>query len=140
MKKILLAVAAIVVSINVSAMEGPGGPENNNCYDNHDAPFLGINTAKEKCCIVFNDEMDGKTAVHAKADISYTINKKFVIGTCKVTIPEGSEFDVAPGRVKVEGCAVKVMGHGKSTGDGGFTIDQDEGVISGNCKAENISE
>jgi len=135
MKKILLAVAAIVVSTNVSAMGG--GPGNDNCLDNHEAPFLGINTAKDKCCIVFNED-DVKTAVHGKADITYTINNKFVIGTCKVAIPEGSAFDVAPGRVKVEGCAVKVMGHGKSTGDGGFTIDQDEGIISGNCKAENM--
>lgn len=133
MNKLLLGIAAIVLSTNVNAKGGM------HCAEN-EAPFLGINTNKDKCCIVFNDADDEKTVLHGSADTSYALNKNFVIATCKIDIPEEVADDIAPvhGRIKVEGCNIGVKGKGKAEdGIGGFTIDLEERVINGNCKADN---
>ena len=136
MKKLLLAVGAIVLSSNVNAMGGMG-------CEGHTAPFLGINTHKDKCCIIFNDADGEKVILSGPAKTTYAINKNHVIAKCQIDIPEEIANEIAApvnGRNQVEFCHIGVKHKGKATGSGGFTIDLEERIINGNCKADNNYE
>ena len=96
-------------------MEGMG-------CEGHKAPFLGINTHKSKCCIVFKDADDEKVILSGPAETTYAINKNHVIAKCQVEIPEEIANEVvAPvnGRNQVELCHIGVKHKGKATGSGG---------------------
>lgn len=153
MKKftLLISCLAFILSANVYAEgNGPGNPEmtfEEMCLK-HEAPFTGINTMKDKCCIVANTA-DGAMFFGGEKDavaITYTVNKNFALATCKVELPEDfvttlSDTDIGleNGRTHVEGCHIGGIKHvsgslGNSTG--GFTIDIEDGTVSVNCKAE----
>ncbi len=126
MKKIcLLGIGLMVAAFNANAI---GGGE-----QMHEAPFIGINTWKDKCHIIaendaFTYQGDAKTKV--------TMNDQFVIATCQARYL--SDEDVEPvyidGRNQVTGCHIKVEGLPAFIGNGGFTVSPD-GVVNGNCKA-----
>lgn len=123
MKKILLAVAAVVLSSNVYAK----------CTD-HEAPFIGINDGKGSCCLAFKDADDTTHHLNGEAKTTLASNKNFNLAKCQIEIPvEYIDEIVAPvsGRTQlVDGCGIHRVGKG----NGGFTISLDDGVINGNCK------
>jgi len=127
MKKIyLLALGLTVASINVNAMGGMG---------DHEGPFLGINTMKDMCHMI--SENNDFTYL-GKSEIKLTMNKNFVLATCKGEYLQTDEMSVEDlhGRNQVVNCRIKVKGHhGTFKGTGGFTVDADEGTVSANCKA-----
>ena len=148
MKKIsfVLSATALLLSTNVNAM---------NCI-NHEAPFIGINTIDDKCCIVVNDTTGDKVSLGGSAKTNFAVNKNFALATCKVKLPDGfdtsSSFDSGRNQVineiitikneaeepveKELGCHIGIISTGMLIGNGGFTIDAEEGVVNGNCKAE----
>ncbi len=71
MNKISILTAGLfITSFNVSAM-----PEHQ-----HEAPFLGINPVMEKCHMIAEDDA---FAYQGEAKTKLTINKNFVLATCK---------------------------------------------------------
>ena len=142
----LLATGLMVFSINANAGNGTGPSLEqfaNNCLSNHSAPFIGINTKWDLCCIVANatDETgsESKVFVGGSAEtISLAVNKNFALATCQVKLPDGftDTFDLDSGRNQVEGCHIGGAGKSISASSGGFTIDTEEGFVSANCKAE----
>jgi len=125
MKKIhLLALALTIPSINVSAMDGP---------DSHEGPFLGINTMKDMCHMI--SENNDFTYL-GKSETKLTMNKNFVLATCKGEYIQDGEMMVPNGRTQVPTCRIKVEGFkGVFQGTGGFTVDSEDGTVSANCKA-----
>lgn len=132
MKKIhILAIALTVTSINASAMGGMGG----NGDMGHQGPFLGINTMKDMCHMISED--NGFTYM-GKSETKLTMNKNFVLATCKGEYiqDQDGEMMVPNGRTQVSTCRIKVQGfHGFFEGTGGFTVDSEDGTVSANCKA-----
>jgi len=129
MKKIhLLALALTVTSINVSAM-GMGGNDDME----HQGPFLGINTMKDMCHMISEDE---NFTYMGKSETKLTMNKNFVLATCKGEYIQDGEMMVPNGRTQVPACRIKVEGFkGTFQGTGGFTVDSEDGTVSANCKA-----
>jgi len=124
MKKIcLLGIGLMIATFNAYAMESEQMmPE---------GPFIGINTWKDKCHVVTEDNAflymgDAKTKV--------TMNDQFVIATCQVVYPTDADVPPVNGRNEVANCHIKVEGYPGFQGQGGFTISAD-GIINGNCKA-----
>jgi len=123
----LLAIGLTVSSINVNAMGGMGG--------DHEGPFLGINTMKDMCHMISED--NGFTYL-GKSETKLTMNKNFVLASCKGEFLQDDEMaiDLPHGRNQVTPCRIKVEGiKGFFEGTGGFTVDADDGVVSANCKA-----
>jgi hypothetical protein len=130
MKKIfLLGVGLMISTVNVNAMQM------------HDGPFIGINTFKDKCQAVTEDESfryigDAKTKV--------TMNKNFVIATCKADVDDSMFDEIMVEETIIERddipCKIAVrkpnshppMAH--YNGTGGFTVTP-SGNINGHCKA-----
>jgi hypothetical protein len=126
MKKIyLLGIGLLMSSLNVNAM---GGQEMMN-----EAPFIGINTWKDKCHIIA--EHDGFT-YQGDAKTKVTMNENFVIATCQARylMDEDLPAVAIEGRNQVSSCRIKVEGLQPFTGTGGFTVSSG-GVVNGNCKA-----
>jgi len=124
MKKIhLLALALTVTSINANAMGGM----------DHMGPFLGINTMKDKCHMVSEDD---NFTYMGKSETKLTMNKNFVLATCKGEYIQDGEMMAPNGRTQVPACRIKVEGFkGTFQGTGGFTVDSEDGTVSANCKA-----
>jgi len=127
MKKIhLLALVLTATSMNVNAMGGMG---------EHEGPFLGINTMKDMCHMISEDN---EFSYQGKSETKLTMNKNFVLATCKAEYIQDDEMSVEDvhGRNQVVNCRIKVQGfHGFFEGRGGFTVDADNGQVSANCKA-----
>jgi len=123
----LLALALTVSSINVNAMGGMGGE--------HEGPFLGINTMMDMCHMISEDN---SFTYKGKSETKLTMNKNFVLATCKGEFLQDDDMDaeLPHGRNQVTACRIKVAGYkGFFEGTGGFTVDADEGTVSANCKA-----
>jgi len=117
MKKIyLLAAGLFATSINVSAMP-------------HDLPFFGINTVMDKCHIEDND-----FSYKGEAKTKLTMNKNFVLATCKAEyiVDEENPIEIE-GRVEVNTCMIMTK-EGRKSGTGGFTVSQG-GIVTAICKA-----
>jgi len=127
MKKLLLLGAGLLVSaMNVNAMPM------------HEAPFVGINPVMEKCHIIAEyDEF----AYQGPAETKLTINKNYVLATCKAEyiVDKENPIDIQ-GRVEGIPCMVGIPGwaglevKGPSAGTGGFTVSQG-GIVTATCKA-----
>jgi len=128
MKKIVFLLSTIVLPLIVTTANAKGG-----CED-HDAPFIGINTNMDKCCIVANDVNGDKYYRMGDAKTTLANNKNFVIASCKATINAWEDIEFEPGRTNVDICHIGVKGEGRFDGQGGFTIDSEDSVINGNCK------
>lgn len=125
-KMTFLAIALSAASFNVNAMGGMG---------EHEGPFLGINTMKDMCHMVSEDN---SFIYKGPSETKLTMNKNFVLATCKGEYLQDDEMSVEPlhGRNQVVDCRIKVQGvPGFFEGTGGFTVDADEGTVSANCKA-----
>lgn len=118
----------MVSALNVNAMEL------------HDGPFIGINTFKDKCQVSTEDESfrfmgDGKTKI--------TMNKNFVIATCKADVDDSMVEYMAGEEAIVERddilCRIAVKKPGPKQpmthydGMGSFTVTP-SGNINGYCK------
>lgn len=106
MKKIsLFAIALTATSLNVNAMGGMG---------NHEGPFLGINTMMDMCHMISEDN---DFTYKGKSETKLTMNKNFVLATCKGEYIQDGEMMVPHGRTQVSNCRIKVEGiHGSSKG------------------------
>lgn len=127
MNKILVLGAGLLVStMNVNAM-----PQ-------HEAPFVGINPIMNKCHIIAEE---GAFAHQGPAETKLTINKNYVLATCKAEyiVDEENPIDIQ-GRVNGIDCMIGIPGwahlevKGPSAGTGGFTVSQG-GVVTAHCKA-----
>ena len=126
MKKIFLLGAGLMLSaLNVNAMEM------------HPGPFIGINTFKDKCQTTTEDE---SFSFMGDAKTKFTMNKNFVIATCKADVENSMRSDMAGEEAIVERddipCRIAVRKPGSKPpmvhydGMGGFTV-----TPSGNIKA-----
>jgi len=121
----LLALALTVTSFNASAMGGMGGGPQ--------GPFLGMNTVKSMCHMVSEDN---NFIYKGPSETKLTMNKNFVLATCKGEYIQDGEMMVPNGRTQVPACRIKVEGFdGFFEGTGGFTVDSEDGTVSANCKA-----
>jgi len=125
-KLLLLGVGLLVSAMNVNAMPM------------HEAPFVGINPVMEKCHIIAEyDEF----AYQGPAETKLTINKNYVLATCKAEyiVDKENPIDIQ-GRVEGIPCMVGIPGwaglevKGPSAGTGGFTVSQG-GIVTATCKA-----
>lgn len=136
MKKLLLLGAGLLISaMNVNAMGGGG---------DHEAPFVGINPVMEKCHIIAEDDEsveNDEFAYQGEAKTKLTINKNYVLATCKAEyiVDKENPIDIQ-GRVEGIPCMIGIPGwaglevKGPSKGTGGFTVSQG-GVVTATCKA-----
>lgn len=121
----LLTIGLMASSINVNAMGGMG---------DHEGPFLGINTMKDMCHMISDDNT---FTYKGPSETKLTMNNNFVLATCKGVYLQAEEMaiDLPNGRNQVVDCRIKVEGiPGFFEGIGGFTVDTDEGTVSANCK------
>ena len=127
MKKIFgLGAVLLVSTMNVNAM-----PQ-------HQAPFVGINPVMNMCHIIAEDE---SFAHQGPAETKLTINKNYVLATCKAEyiVDEENPIDIQ-GRVEGIPCMIGIPGwaglevKGPSAGTGGFTVNQG-GAVTATCKA-----
>mgnify|MGYP007022654806 FL=1 len=111
---------------------------NINAMPMHEAPFVGINPVMEKCHIIAEDDT---FTYQGEAKTKLTINKNYVLATCKAEYIVDYENPIEiEGRVEGIPCMIgipewadlEVKGH--SEGIGGFTASQD-GVVTATCKA-----
>jgi len=124
--KFLLGVGLLVSAINVNAMPM------------HEAPFVGINPVMDKCHVIAEDDA---FTYQGAAETKLTINKNYVLATCKADyiVDEENPIDIQ-GRVEGIPCMVGIPGHaglevrGPSHGVGGFTVNQG-GSVTASCKA-----
>ncbi|NOR79646.1 MAG: hypothetical protein GQ529_02245 [Methyloprofundus sp.] len=130
MKKIfLLSAGLLVFTMNVNAMP----------HHDMEAPFVVINPVMEKCNILA--EEDDAFTYHGPAKTKLTINKNYVMATCKAEyiVDKENPIDIQ-GRVEGIDCMVGIPGwaglevKGPSKGIGGFTVSQG-GVVTATCKA-----
>ena len=111
---------------------------NINAMPMHEAPFVGINPVMEKCHIIAEDD---NFAHQGPAKTKLTINKNYVLATCKAEYIVDHENPIEiEGRVEGIPCMIGIPGwadlevKGPSNGIGGFTVSQG-GVVTATCKA-----
>jgi|GEM_PF-1573455 len=119
-KMIILGAGLFITAMNVNAMQP------------HEAPFAGINTVKNMCHIVaeenaFTYKGDAKTKL--------TINKNYILASCKAEYILDKENPIEiEGRVEGIPCNIKVAGENVPfRGTGGFTVNQG-GSVTATCK------
>jgi len=124
-KMFLFTITLITASINANAADDTGA-------------FLGINTMMDKCHMETVDDTFIFKGIPAETKI--TMNKNYVLATCKAEYLQDEEAVEYPnGRNHSYACRIRDDKPGYYEGTGGFTIDSDEGTVSGNCKADKLS-
>jgi len=127
MKKISFLLSSMAMLLSANSI---------NAMPMHDAP-VGINPVMERCHIIAED---ASFAHQGPAKTKLTINKNYVLATCKAEYIVDPENPIEiEGRVEGIDCMIGIPGwaglevKGPSFGTGGYTVSQG-GVVTATCK------